>query len=176
MMFQSDQKSPEQSAELLRQRAVQLARVSEKEVDTADLLQVVCFRLGSETVAIPADCVLELLTLDGVTSIPSSAEHFLGITNLRGHVTAIVDLCRLLDLPRENVARHQAIVVGKEEPEFGIAVDGIDQVKMIRRSELFATATATHRELVLGVTSDGLLVFDGEQLLTCESLYIDQTD
>jgi purine-binding chemotaxis protein CheW len=172
----SDQLSPAQANQLLRRRADELARADGEEVNSEDVLHVVRFRLGDENIAVAADCVLELLVLESVTPIPQAPPHFIGITNLRGHVTAIVDLCVLLEIPRENRVRRQALILGREETEFGIAVDGIDHVTTLHRSELVGSAMTAHQDLIKGLTADGLLVLDGQGLLDCPALYIDEID
>ena len=175
-MIADDQLTSEQSAILLRERAAELAKVADDDQQTDGLLEVACFLLGDETVAVPTDCVIELLTLDSVTPIPQASKHFVGITNLRGTVTAIVDLCQLMGIPRDRSFRHQALVLGRDEPEFGILVDGVDHVVSLRPDDLVASAITNHPELVLGISPDGLLVFDGKQLLTCPMLMIDEVD
>jgi purine-binding chemotaxis protein CheW len=172
----SDQLTSEQSARLLQRRAKRLAQVSESPIDTGGTLEVVCFQLGVERIAVAADCVMELVTVDSVTPIPQSAEQFIGITNLRGHVTAIIDLCVLMEIPRDDQPRHQALVLGRDEPEFGIAVDGVDHVRTLRLTELVPSPITAHRELIMGITSDGLLVLAGDQLIDSPSLYINETD
>ena len=123
-----------------------------------------------------ADYVMELLVLDSVTPIPQSPSHFIGITNLRGHVTAIVDLCVLLEIPRDQQVCRQALIVGRDEPQFGIVVDGIEHVTALRRSALVASAVTAHQDLISGLTPDGLIVLDAQKLLDCLELYIDDLD
>ena len=147
-LSRSDQLSPEQADQLLRKRAADLAHHSDDQVDANDILNVVRFSLGSEDIAMAADYVMELLVLDSVTPIPQSPAHFIGITNLRGQVTAIIDLCVLLEIPREQQVCHQALIVGRDQPQFGIAVDGIDHVTALRRSELVASAVTAHQDLI----------------------------
>lgn len=175
-MIADDLLNSEQSARLLQQRAEQLAKSAVQPIEFGDTLEVVCFQLGAERVAVAADHVLELLTIDAVTPIPQSPLHFIGITNLRGHVTAIIDLCVLLAIPREDRKRHQALVLGRDGPEFGIAVDGVEHVSTIRLSELAPPPPTTHRELFMGVTPEGLLVLSGDQLIESSLLTINEMD
>ena len=175
-LSRSDQLSPEQAGQLLRQRAADLARHGGDQVNADDVLNVVRFDLGGQDIAMAAEYVMELLVLDSVTPIPQSPAHFVGITNLRGHVTAIVDLCVLLEIPREPQVCRQALIVGRDEPEFGIAVDGIEHVSALRRSELVASAVTAHQDLISGLTGDGLILIDAQKLIDCPDLYIDDLD
>jgi chemotaxis signal transduction protein len=82
----------------------------------------------------------------------------------------------LLEIPREQQACHQALIVGRDEPQFGFVVDRIEHVAALRRSELVASAVTAHQELISGLNPDGLIVLDGEKLIDCPDLFIDDLD
>ena len=172
----ADQLTGEESMRLLDRRAVDLARVDESAAESDDLLQVISFQLGDQKVAIPTDYVMELRVLEFVTHIQRAADHFVGITNLSGSVTAIIDLSVLLEIPCHDQPAGKALVVGREEPEFGIAVDRVDHVQTLKRSELISPPVSPHRELMLGMTAAGMLIFAGDQLVESTSLYINEID
>jgi purine-binding chemotaxis protein CheW len=174
--------TPQQADEVLRTRAKVLAQVPPRQPDTSHVIEVVCFRLGSESYGIATEFVLELTRPNDTTSIPQTEPHFLGVTNLRGKVTAIVDLKQFLGIPTTTSVdpneRSQVLVLGFDQPELAISIDAIEQVMLLRHDELMEPAglIGNRRDLMMGCTKDGLLVFDGQNVLDCSDLYVDQSD
>ncbi|TWU34292.1 chemotaxis protein CheW [Novipirellula artificiosorum] len=166
------------SARVLEARARQLARVPEKVLDSTEVIEVVGFRLGDEMYAVETEFVLELTRPSEITPIPQSEAHFIGLINLRGEVTAIVDLRAFLGIPGKQASNSQILVLGIDRIEFGIAVDAIEHVRILQRADLVEPAAVVggHRELMIGCTHEGLMVFNGEAILSCEELYVDQSD
>ncbi len=178
-LAEAENLSPEQSRRLLLERAAQLSTPPENKPDTSELLEVVGFRLGEEEFAIATQYVLEMTLPKQITPIPQTESYILGVTNLRGEVTAIIDLARFLGISGErDDGPAQVLVLGAERPEFGVMVDGIQHVMPLHRSELAEPAgvVGSQRELMLGCTDKGILVFDGEALLRCEALCVDQNE
>lgn len=170
--------SQERSEQILADRAIQLARVPQPSPSTSQVLEVVRFELGTEAYAVATEFVFELSRISKVTPIPQTEPHFVGVTNLRGHVTTIVDIGKFLGVAGNCGQHTQFLMLGREKPEMGIAVAGVGDVTLLRRDELLEpeNVVGIHRELTIGCTGDGRIVFDGRRLLECESLYVDQTD
>ncbi len=57
------------------------------------------FRFGERTAAIVAEDVVEVFSLDNITPVPRSPRSVLGITNLRGTISPVVDLISLFKEP-----------------------------------------------------------------------------
>ena len=75
-LSESDQLSPEQSQNVLRERARQLAQPPDTQPDTSEVFEVVGFKLGEESFAIATRYALELIEPRKVTPIPQAADHF----------------------------------------------------------------------------------------------------
>ncbi len=177
--------SPERIRALMAERARQLARVPEKTIDTSELLEVVRFRVGSEQVAIETRFVLALTRPKEITPIPDTEDFFLGLTNLRGAVTAIIDIGRFLGIAsqasqsRTQASQSQTLVLGVDDrPDCAILVDGLQHVTTIRKQDILPTSGGMGgiAELLIGSTSDAVMILDGDALLTCDRLYIDQSE
>jgi len=92
-------------------------------------VQVVVFELGGEDYALPVQHVREILTWQPVTAVPRTADHVLGITNIRGQVTPVVSLRRILGLDEAEVDRRTRIVVVEHDDEVGgLVVDAVKEV------------------------------------------------
>ncbi|TWU20526.1 purine-binding chemotaxis protein [Novipirellula galeiformis] len=183
-LLDAEQLTPEQSQQVLQERARQLACVPAQALDNRQVMEVVRFRLGREEFAIASEYVLELTYLSATTPIPQTPPHFVGVTNLRGEVTAIIDLGKLLKIPPDadhsNASEQptQVLVLGQERPEFAMVISGMEHLTILRRDELLdpVGVTGSHRDLMLGCTKDGVLVFSGEALLRCDELNVDQSE
>ncbi len=177
-LLDTENLTPGQSEQILNERAQQLARVPKQTLDNSEVLEVVQFRLGGEMYAIGSEYVLELTFPNAITPIPHTEPHFVGVTNLRGEVTAVVDLGNLLGIPSEHEQRVQVLVLGRDRPEFAILVNGIEHVVSLRRDQLLDPigVAGSYRDLMIGCTKEGLIVLGGDALLRCEDLYVDQSE
>ncbi|EMI22020.1 CheW-like protein domain protein [Rhodopirellula maiorica SM1] len=177
-LLDSESLPPEQTAKILDERARELARVPDQTLDNRETLEVVRFRIGNEEFAIGSEFVLELTFPNSITPIPQLDPHFVGVINLRGEVTTVIDLGKLLGISADDEQKPQALVLGRDRPEFAILVSGIEHVVALRRDDLREPmgVTGGYRDLMLGCSKDGVLVLGGEALLGCEELYVDQSE
>ena len=60
--------------------------------------QVLRFTLGDEDYCVPIDYVAEIVDGGQIRSLPDTDPHVVGITDLRGRTTTIVDPCERLDI------------------------------------------------------------------------------
>lgn len=95
--------------------------------------QVLSFRLGEEIYGVDILAVKEIRGWTPVTRIPQSADHVLGVLNLRGAIVPIMDLRRLFSLPSaEFTPVTVVIVMSLQTPagvrECGLVVDAVHDV------------------------------------------------
>lgn len=176
----ADHLTPQQIKSLMDQRARQLARVPDKAIDTSELLEVVRFRIGKEELAIETQFVVEqLMRSKGITLIPETDEYFVGITNLRGEIITVVDLGRFLGIPSRVSNASPLLVLGRSgKPECAILVESLLHVETIRKNEILEPSGGLGAviELLIGCTSQAVMIFAGEAVLKCERLFIDQNE
>lgn len=173
------QLSPEQARQVLDDRAAAFALIPPAPIDGANTFEVLTFELGPERYSIHTHLVREVFRDPAITPIPGAPPFVLGITNLRGEMLAVIDLAEFfaLNLPRGESFRW-LIVIGGERAEFGIVCDEVSEVLTLRTDALHLPPTslaADCREFIAGVTSDALIVLDGEVLLSEPRLYIDDS-
>ncbi len=142
------------------------------------MLEVVRFRIGREQFAIATRFVLELRQPESITPIPDIEDHFVGVTNLRGEITTIVDLGRFLGLQSAPQQNTLLLVLGNNKPEFAILVDGLDHVTTMRKEDILQPGGGLGNivDLLVGCTSDAVMILDGDAVLRCDDLYIDQSE
>ncbi|QPQ55822.1 purine-binding chemotaxis protein CheW [Allosphingosinicella flava] len=84
--------------------------------------------IADERVAIPASDVQSVVELEGLTPVPGSAPHILGLSALRSRVLTVVDCRRALSLAPHDEARREAIVVSISGHLYALLVDRVDDV------------------------------------------------
>jgi purine-binding chemotaxis protein CheW len=178
MLDPARQDSVERVRQILDQRARELAVPLESEADELDSIEVLTFRMGGELYALETKFILELTRVAALTKVPDCPAFMRGITNLRGDVLAIVDLCTLFQVASSPHEDDWMLVLGDDRAEFGIVIDDAVDVSSINTSDIFSTpvsVSGVQHDLLLGVTEDAMLVLDGAALLADERLMIDDT-
>jgi len=139
----------------------------------------VSFRLGEEYFAMRAECVREILEPSRITRVPFSAAHMLGVVNVRGQATAVMDLGRRFGLSPVQPGPDVRIMVldlaeeGDRVVVGGIA-DAVVEVLDLSESELAPAPTVAMRwrsECVLGIARKSgrfLIILDITRLLLTE--------
>jgi len=172
------QESVERARQILEQRALELAVPLESVADETDSIEILTFRMGGELYALETAFILELTRVAALTKVPGCPAFIRGITNLRGDVLAIVDLCTLFQVANESRDNPWMLVLGDDRAEFGIVIDDAVDVSSINTRDIFATpvsVSGAQHDLLRGVTEEAMLVLDGAALLADERLIIDDT-
>jgi purine-binding chemotaxis protein CheW len=171
--------SPQRAREVMDARAAALARAPDEAAGAAETREVLSFQIATERYAIDTRIVREVQRQPEATPVPGTPGFVLGVANLRGEMLALFDLGEFLSigLPRRELSPW-LIVLGEERAEFGIVCDAVLEVHSLRGDALHpapGSLAAAAREVVTGVTSDALIVLDGEKLLADPRLFIDDS-
>jgi purine-binding chemotaxis protein CheW len=161
--------TPEETREILRTRAGELARHSCNEQAEAGL-ELLEFRLSHETYAIEICWVAETYPLRELTPLPGTPPFVLGIINVRGRILSVIDMRVFFDLPLKGLTDlNKVIILQSGGMEFGILADEIIGTRTIPLTELqppLATLTGIRQEYLKGVTLQRTALLDGGKLLT----------
>jgi purine-binding chemotaxis protein CheW len=99
--------------------------------------RLLIFTLDREMYAIPIHDIALIIQDASITPIPNAPDFLLGILSLRGKVVSILDAARRLELARrESSAEGKIIVLDMGADQFGLRVDGIDQLVEVDLSSL----------------------------------------
>ncbi|MBP5475287.1 MAG: chemotaxis protein CheW, partial [Methanomicrobium sp.] len=63
------------------------------------VIDIVEFEIGSERYALDITLTREIVEMVPITPVPRAPAHIAGIINLRGEITNIINLNKILDLP-----------------------------------------------------------------------------
>lgn len=165
--------------EMLASRARELARPPQCEPRTTEPPNVVAFTLGAERYGIEMQWIREVVGCSDLARVPGAPAFIAGIINYRGEIVAVVDLRQLFGIAsRGLVDMSRVIVVGNERVEFGILASRALEVAAVWPEELSRTPSDSvagiGAELVKGVARDGLVVLDGQKLLSDSRLFVNE--
>lgn len=166
----------DEKQDILRKRAMALARNVEQDQGAGASLEVLEFLLTYETYAIEMCWVNETYPLKELTPLPCTPPFVAGIINVRGRIVSVIDIRTFFDLPEKGLTElNKVIIVHQGEMEFGILVDEILGTRSISLMEVqppLPTMTGIREEYLKGITRDRTAILDGGRLLSDRSLIV----
>lgn len=91
--------------------------------------EILAFDLAGETYAFPLAAVREILRVPLMTPVPRAPSPILGVISVRGKITTVVDLRRMLRLKGEEPDRRARVLLIDNRTEVvGVLVDRVQQV------------------------------------------------
>lgn len=171
--------TPEEEANLLRERARELARESGSADAGLETLELVEFVVAGEHYAISLEHVREVGVLKELTPVPRTPNFVLGIINLRGEIHTLIDLRAFFDLPRNALTDlNRILILASDDLRVGLLADSIRGVRSLLLTDLqpvLPTLTEKRAAYLRGITVDRLIVLDASRLLDDPSLMVQDT-
>lgn len=158
---------PERERRTLEARARSLAQPLEPPI-AGGVLDVVSFKLGSESYALESRYLRAVFRLSELSPIPGAQAPVFGVTPWRGELLTVLDLRQLLGVPATGLSDlSRVLVVGEARAAFGILVDAVDDLVTLPLSTIRppAEGVAVQREFLRGITGEALIVLDAAELL-----------
>jgi purine-binding chemotaxis protein CheW len=110
------------------------------ETSMEELIEVVEFTLGGKRYALDIQLVREIVVMMPITPIPRAPEFVSGVLNLRGEITYIINLNKLLDVDDPDIRKDQKIIVfvpgAAKKNNVGIIVDNVSSVFQVPRTDI----------------------------------------
>jgi purine-binding chemotaxis protein CheW len=167
------------AAQILRARARALARPPQVAETAGSSLEVLEFRLARESYAVETRHVQEVHPLKNLTPLPCTPPFVLGVVNVRGRITPVIDIKKFFDLPDKGLTDlHRIILVRGNGLELGLLADVIVSVRRVRLDSLQAslpTLTGIRAAYLKGVTAERLVVLDLDRLLADPKIVVNET-
>ena len=155
--------------QLLRARARVLARPRESAAAANASLEVLEFRLARECYALETRHVREVYPLKDLTPLPCTPPFLLGIVNVRGRITPVIDIKKFFDLPDTGLTDlHRIILVRGNDLELGLLADitvGVRTILVDSLQTSLPTLTGIRADYLKGVTAERLVVLDLDRIL-----------
>jgi purine-binding chemotaxis protein CheW len=169
--------SLEEKRSILKARARALAREPEQAA-AQEFLEIIEFRLGSETYGLESTFVGEVYPLKDFTPLPGTPPFVLGIVNVRGRILSVVNLKKFFNLPDKSLGQlNRLIILRNDQMEFGVLADAILGVRSIALNTLQVTpptVSGIGAEYLRGVTGERVVVLDVEKILGDEKIIVHQ--
>lgn len=128
--------------------------------------QWILVALGEVETAWPAPQVAGVERLGEITPVPNTRQWVLGVANLRGAITSVVDLRRYLGLPTQApTARSRVLVASANGMTVGFLVDGVNEMCVIPESARAPDAARANAPVWLAPYSAGLARVNGRPVL-----------
>lgn len=165
---------------VLRRRAEVLAKPVRpcSDAEAGPLLEVLEFRIGEEVYAVETAFVQSVQPLRHLTEVPCTPAFILGIVNVRGRIVTVVDLRRLFRMRDEGINDlHRIILLGSRDIEFGLLADISVGIRQLEEAALNAAPlhlSDVAQSYVRGITSEGVILLDGNRILTATEILVDE--
>ena len=155
--------------EVYRARAARLA-LRRAAADTSVTVGALVFALGPERYAIELEDLVEVLPCSGYTPVPGAPPELLGVINLRGEIRPVLDLARVLALPK-GAERDSGflLLLRQQNREVALRVDQVEKIRLLRSGELVnpgQNGTYLATRYLKAVTSDTVMLLSTEALLS----------
>jgi purine-binding chemotaxis protein CheW len=133
------------------------------------------FRLGKEWFGLEVTQVREISRLEGVTRVPLTPPHVMGVTNLRGNITAVIDVRSVLNIETQPLTSSARVIVAANQGlEAGILAEQVSEVIEIARSQIEPPLLTLGHER--GKYSSGVVQQQGDRMLVILNLNSILTD
>jgi len=135
---------PPETQRVLHQRAAELRHaVAEEEVELRGFLT---FSLGNERYAVDRQHVERILQVPDIAPVPGAPEYFAGLINFAGDICWVVDVKKLLNLPKTLAGNEERIVVvNYGGARFGFLADSVSNVTNVPVSAIRPTGDSAER-------------------------------
>ena len=109
----------------------------EQEISSRDTIQLVGFYLQNQEYTIPISDVKEVIKRVEPTELPETPEYLLGVVNLKGKITPLVNLAYLLGKSDFDSSQCGFIIVGYyQDLQIGVMVDRITTMHNIEQKDI----------------------------------------
>jgi len=169
---------PEEKRSVLKTRAKALAVGKKDESALKEFIEILEFKLASETYGIETAFVREVYPLKDLTTMPGTPSFVLGIVNVRGQIISVINLKKFFNLPEKGLGElNKVIIIRNELMEFGILADIIVGTRSVSLDAIQSSPVSTSEigaEYLKGVTNDHTIILDATKILEDEKIIIHQ--
>lgn len=155
--------------------------LEEEEAEVKEELDCLVFTLGGERYAFETQYACEVIRIPKLVRIPAVQSVIAGIFNLRGEITAAMDVRPMLGIPQPEIgAAGRILVVKSEQFATGIMVEAAHGVQglFLDSFEPAAGITGTRQQFVKGHFNreeGSVILLDMEALLSSPEIMVGET-
>ena len=168
----------EKKRSVLKSRAKVLAVEKTDESVLNKFIEILEFRLASETYGIETAFIREVYPLKDLTTLPGTPPFVLGIVNVRGQIISVIDLKIFFNLPEKGLGElNKVIIIRNERMEFGILADIINGIRSVSHDAVQSSPVSKSEigtDYLKGVINDHTIILDADKILKDENIIIHQ--
>jgi len=162
---------------ILADRALKLASGYAQAAERADRnVHLIAFSRGEHRYGVELKNLTEIRPLVDWTPVPGIPSFYLGVTQLRGEIIAVVDIAVLFGSALDvDVGERFGVVVTAGDVATALLADTVDDVHDLAPEQIhppLTTFATTRERYIRGLTEDGLAILDVERLLGDEWLRV----
>lgn len=169
---------PEETARILTDRALALAKPLEDGMPLTEMIELLVVSLGGERFGIETVYALEAISLPELIPVPCTPAFVLGVVNYRGRILAVLDLRRILGLSGEGVTEGSKVVsVEAEGMTFGIMVDTVEGTMSVPTHKVAPppeVLTGLRLALTRGMTEELITILDLDALAQAPAILVNE--
>jgi purine-binding chemotaxis protein CheW len=126
-----------------------------------DKHQFIGTKIGGEEFLLSIDAINEIIMLPHITYVPNCPKHIEGVVNLRGTILPVINLRKMMGMPRGEPTASTRIIICKEESlniRVGLLVDHITFVVALLPDSIDTSSppsSASGYDLLTGVSQEG---------------------
>jgi len=139
--------------------------LDKKEKNIGNLNQYLTFKLEEEYYGLQLEKAKEIIKPPKITNVPNTPKHVMGVINIRGKVTPVIDLKEKLGLVKKNKNKDnkKIIIINIDGIMVGLYIDDVREVLSINTDQIEKSTDGNQsleEEYIKGVftSNDNLVV------------------
>lgn len=156
--------------EILKERALKNSLIEKEMPLVKHPLSVVEFGINNQRFAVEERFASEVHMLKEITPIPGAPPYVSGVVSYRGRIVSLINFRILLNIRERGLTeQNKVLIISANNSYFGIVTDYISEIKELDKtqlSQLPPTISQETSKYSLGVFPDGLVLLDGDKLIT----------
>jgi len=165
--------------QVLKVRAEGLAKILEAAGTTAQLIEILVFKLGKEMYAIETKYIKEVFPLKDYTPLPCVPSFIYGLVNVRRRILSIFDLRTFLGLKAAERSEKKLVILEDKEMEFALLTDGFDGIQKIHPEQiqhaLPNALTDANQDFLEGIISEKIILLNGRKLMSSKLIIVNES-
>ncbi len=136
------------------------------------LVKPVVFSLNDELYGVDINHVLGIEKEQQIVRVPNTVSYIKGIINLRGEIIPVYDLKRKFQVPQNDNADMQYIIVRVKNSKIALEVDGVTEIHEVMNEDLYdmpsivKNVDTAYFDRVIRSDKSLIIVINAEYLLT----------
>jgi purine-binding chemotaxis protein CheW len=132
--------------------------------------------IQGEKFAFDIQYIKQVSHLNNLTPLPCTPDFIAGIINYHGRIVTVINLSTFFELPDENLAENQIIILENSHQIIGILSNKIIGVRYLQLNELQSNVSTftQNNYLMRGITNDHTVLLDGLNFFTNEKFIVNE--